>query len=93
MKSQGLAHLIGSVLLEDHVDTGQELAADGAHGDAVGLAGLDLPLEVLLEVRVKTAGGGGCQPEGTAQVGRAARPAGPQSALNLAARRSLVLYS
>jgi len=58
MKSKGSAHLIRSVFLEDHVDTGRELAADGAHDYAVGLPGLDLPLVVVLEVGVEAAGRG-----------------------------------
>lgn len=51
------------------MDAGQELAADGAHGNAVGLASPDLALEVLLQVGIEAAGGGGGQPEGAAEVG------------------------
>ncbi len=61
-ESQELAHLIGPVLLEDHVDPGEEFAADGAHGDAVRLSALGLALELLQEIRVKAAGNSGTRP-------------------------------
>src|SRR3989337_2179330 len=54
-----LAHLIGTVLLEDHIDAGEKLTADGAHDYAVGLARPYLSLEVLSEVRIEPAGGDG----------------------------------
>jgi hypothetical protein len=62
MKSQDITHLMGRFLVKDHIDARQDLAGDGAHGNAVGLASPDLALEVLLQVGVEAAGGVGGRP-------------------------------
>jgi hypothetical protein len=74
MKSQDITHLVDRFLVKDHIDARHELAGDGAHGNAVGLASPDLALEVLPQVGVEAAGGVGGRPAGGVEGDLPLRP-------------------
>src|SRR5262245_4637394 len=67
----GSANFIRTVLPQDDVDPGQELAGDGTHDHAPGLPLLQATLGVGRQVRVPAAGRDRCEPECAPQIGRA----------------------